>query len=150
VSALTRAHTHLQVRSAVRENTLWALVQLCTHPISRAHHHGLKLVAALRCVCLTDENVCSIGFAMDALHRLQLRSEVGAEARGALAAAHAQLAVRCPETLARTSPPGFRLDAPELWPQLHSGPPSSASPPPPQFAAASGTDGRWLSGGVRV
>ena len=106
-----------RVRSAVRENVLWACVQLCTHGL--AHEHGaLSLVSALLEVCETDTNVCSIGYAMDALHRLQLRSGVVAEAREALAAAHGQLTVRCPETLARTNPPGFELGAPELWPAL--------------------------------
>jgi hypothetical protein len=105
------------VRSAVRENVLWAAVQLCTHRLT--HEHGaLELVNSLLTVCETDTNVCSIGFAMDALQRLQLRSTVAAEARAALASAHSGLAVRCPETLARTSPPGFDLSAPELWPQL--------------------------------
>jgi hypothetical protein len=41
-------------------------------------------VAALRTVCEEDTNVCCIGYAMDALHRLQLRSSVAAEARAAL------------------------------------------------------------------
>ena len=92
-------------------------MQLCTHELT--HEHGARaLVDALRAVCETDANVCSIGYAMDALHRLQLRSSVAAEARAALSRAHAQLSVRCPETLARTSPPGFRLDSPELWPLL--------------------------------
>ena len=93
-----------QVRSAVRENVLWAAVQLCTHELK--HEHGaLALVAALSQVCETDTNVCSIGYAMDCLHRLQLRSSVRAEARAALDSAHSQLTVRCPETLARTNPP---------------------------------------------
>ena len=96
------------VRSAVRENVLWAAVQLCTHGLT--HEHGaLSLVAALAEVCETDTNVCSIGYAMDCLHRLQLRSSVAAEAKAALDSAHSQLTVRCPETLARTSPPGFDL-----------------------------------------
>ena len=91
---------------------------MCTHKLT--HEHGvLSLVAALHEVCETDTNVCSIGYAMDALHRLQLRSMAATEARKALAAAHSQLRVRCPETLARTNPPGFKMGAPELWPALN-------------------------------
>ena len=103
------------------------------------------------CVCVCDSLtvsdlsfVCSIGYAMDALHRLQLRSSVRASAKRALEHAHSQLTVRCPgtfsqllspppllsvsptvsdsiflvETLARTQPEGFDLWSPELWPQI--------------------------------
>ena len=113
------------VRSAVRENVLWACVQLSTHALQR-EHGALSLVQALHEVCMSDTNVCSIGFAMDALHRLQLRSAVAAEAKAALDSAHSVLTVRCPETLARTQPPGFSLASPELWTQLEQ-PPSLAA-----------------------
>ena len=105
------------VRSAVRENVLWACCQLCTHALDTGH--GVpRLVEALEAVCVADTNVCSIGYAMDALHRLQLRSSAAASAKIALGHAHSQLAVRCPETLARTQPDGFDLSSAELWPQL--------------------------------
>ena len=87
---------------------------------------------------MSDTNVCSIGFAMDALHRLQLRSAVAAEAKAALDSAHSVLTVRCPETLARTQPPGFSLASPELWTQLEQ---------PLSLAAAKGGKG---GGGERA
>lgn len=107
------------VRSAVRENVLWSCCMLCTHALDTGH--GVQqLVGALEKVCATDTNVCAIGYAMDALHRLQLRSSVAASAKRALDHVHSQLVVRCPETLARTQPGGFDLSSPELWPQLSS------------------------------
>ena len=119
------------VRSAVRENVLWSCCQLCTHALN-TDDGADNLVDALAKVCTTDTNVCSIGYAMDALHRLQLRSSVGASAKVALDHAHSQLAVRCPETLARTQPDGFDLWSPELWPHVRI-PESQRRRPQPLF-----------------
>ncbi len=59
-----------QVRSAVRENALWSMVILCSHG---SNHLGSTLeptVLALKEVVSTDDNIISVGFALDALNRL--------------------------------------------------------------------------------
>ena len=58
------------VRSGVRENALWALVMLCTHGGASAAADAESVPQALADVSGKDENVCAIGYAMDALNRL--------------------------------------------------------------------------------
>lgn len=58
------------VRSAVRENSLWSLVVLCSHGQLILGH---SLDSAIRClteIVESDKNVFCAGFAMDALNRL--------------------------------------------------------------------------------
>ena len=81
-----------RVRSTVRENIGWSLVMVTTHPlpILAAGSNGAgggvtaastssstvasRLVSGLSHVITTDQNIVSVGFAMDALHRLTLRT----------------------------------------------------------------------------
>lgn len=63
------------VRSAVRENVLWSTVILCAHgcKLLSCTDGGVGLKAATRTlshIVRTDQNIISVGFAMDALHRL--------------------------------------------------------------------------------
>ena len=58
------------VRSAVRENALWALVIICSHGAAALGTALQPALAALEQVIRTDRNVLSVGFAMDALNRL--------------------------------------------------------------------------------
>ncbi len=58
------------IRSAVRENSLWSLVVLCSHGPSSL---GQSLDSAIQClteIVTSDKNVFCAGFAMDALSRL--------------------------------------------------------------------------------
>ena len=58
------------VRSVVRENTLWALVILCSHGADRFGSELPKVISSLRTVITNDKNVFSVGLAMDCLQRL--------------------------------------------------------------------------------
>lgn len=58
------------VRSAVRENVLWAMVILCSHGARLAGEALDATIDALTEVVRTDRNVICVGFAMDALNRL--------------------------------------------------------------------------------
>lgn len=58
------------VRSAVRENVLWAMVMLCSHGATILGSALESTIAALKNVIRHDQNVISVGFAMDALTRL--------------------------------------------------------------------------------
>ena len=58
------------VRSAVRENSLWTLVIICSHGAAALGTALQPAIAALQDVIRTDRNVFSVGFAMDALSRL--------------------------------------------------------------------------------
>jgi hypothetical protein len=96
------------LRSAPRENSLWALVMLCNHLGTAVHE--LSGVAADTAMCLahivqTDPNGYSAGHAMDALRRLAASSlAVGDRtALGHLTAAMAApVLTPCPESLLRT------------------------------------------------
>ena len=59
-----------QVRSAVRENALWSMVILCSHGAEIIGPTLETIVRALKEVISDDENIISVGFAMDALSRL--------------------------------------------------------------------------------
>lgn len=59
-----------RVRSAVRENALTAMVVLCSHGTALLGNQLEPTVAALAAVVRTDENVFSVGLALDALNRL--------------------------------------------------------------------------------
>ena len=61
-----------RVRSGVRENALWSLVMLCTHGSAAAAAVAEAVPDALVHVIGTDENICAVGYAMDALNRLGL------------------------------------------------------------------------------
>ena len=88
-----------RVRSTVRENIGWSLVMVTTHPLpilaagsngagggvtaastssssssSSSSTMASRLVSGLSHVITTDQNIVSVGFAMDALHRLTLRT----------------------------------------------------------------------------
>ena len=113
------------VRSAVRENVLWALVQICSHgeQLEAAAKAGLphtssngsghrdplaQLLAGLEHIGTTDTNVCTVGYAMDALQRLRMFSNqqgtVARSADDALRHVLGSINVRCPETLLRSGP----------------------------------------------
>lgn len=71
------------VRSGVRENALWAMVILCTS--TRGAHAAMSasacgVIEALVAVIDTDENICAVGFAMDALRRLGMHVPAAANA----------------------------------------------------------------------
>ena len=57
-------------RSAVRENSLWALVIICSHGEALTEETMEVVITKLKEVILEDTNVISVGFAMDALSRL--------------------------------------------------------------------------------
>lgn len=64
------------VRSAVRENALWAIVILCSHGTEIIGSALEPTVHALKTVIHEDKNIFSVGLAMDALNRLaNLRPE---------------------------------------------------------------------------
>jgi hypothetical protein len=58
------------VRSAVRENALWAIVILCSHGAKTTGGSLDSTIKTLRDVVRHDENVICVGFALDALSRL--------------------------------------------------------------------------------
>jgi hypothetical protein len=58
------------VRSVVRENVLWSVVILCSHGAAVVGTALEPTIHALKEVIRTDQNVISVGFAMDALNRL--------------------------------------------------------------------------------
>ena len=58
------------VRSAVRENALWALVILCSHGVRVVGTQVVPLVAALTAIAREDRNIFAAGLALDALNRL--------------------------------------------------------------------------------
>lgn len=59
-----------RVRSAVRENALWSLVILSSHGAEALGDTLSPTVETLRKIVREDENVISVGFALDALTRL--------------------------------------------------------------------------------
>ena len=64
------------VRSAVRENVLWSIVIFCSHGCEIIGPTLDALVISLKEVIRNDENIISVGFAIDALNRLaNLRPE---------------------------------------------------------------------------
>ena len=79
------------VRSAVRENALWAIVILCSHGTHVLDATLEPLVESLATVVREDDNLFSVGSALDALNRLahlheQDRSTLARETFNALAA----------------------------------------------------------------
>jgi hypothetical protein len=58
------------VRSAVRENALWAIVILCSHSPKIVGDALDSTIRSLRDVVRNDENVICVGFALDAPTRL--------------------------------------------------------------------------------
>lgn len=58
------------VRSAVRENVLWSIVILCSHGCEIIGPMLGTLVISLKEVIRNDENIISVGFAIDALNRI--------------------------------------------------------------------------------
>ena len=66
------------VRSAVRENGLWAIVILCSHGTEVIGTELEPTLLALKEVVRSDKNVISVGYAMDALNRIaHLHPEIG-------------------------------------------------------------------------
>eukprot|EP01052_Picozoa_sp_SAG31_P032389 SAG31_NODE_3547_length_4135_cov_4.829534_4_plen_119_part_00 len=61
-----------RVRSTVRENIGWSLCMVTTHPLppSTIQSTLSLLVDGLAKTIATDKGIVSVGFAMDALHRL--------------------------------------------------------------------------------
>lgn len=61
-----------RVRSTVRENIGWSLCMVTTHEIPASTRNEVLevLVHGLAQTITTDQNIISVGFAMDALHRL--------------------------------------------------------------------------------
>ena len=97
------------VRSAVRENALWSMVILCSHGAAAAGGALEPAIAALKEVVRDDENVISVGYAMDALGRLaRMESQDEAELpaiadlRAELRSVLAQSPVQCWEALVRS------------------------------------------------
>ena len=86
------------VRSAVRENALWSMVILCSHGAAAAGEALEPAIAALKGVVHDDENVISVGFAMDALGRL---AHLGPPEEGEVPAI-ADLRAELPAVLARS------------------------------------------------
>ena len=71
------------VRSAVRENALWALVVLCSHGARVLGDALPPLVDALVAVARQDRNIFAVGLALDALNRLaHLVAEDASDAAG--------------------------------------------------------------------
>ena len=58
------------VRSAVRENALWAAVILCSHGVGALGAGLASVLEALTTVVRQDRNIFSVGLALDALVRL--------------------------------------------------------------------------------
>ena len=97
-----------QVRSAVRENALWSMVILCSHGSEIIGPALETTIRALKKVIRDDENVISVGFAMDALSRLaNLRPEneetlpLVNDLRASLPAILGESPMQCWETLVR-------------------------------------------------
>ena len=59
-----------KVRSAVRENALWSAVIICSHGANLLGDTLEPLIGILRDIVRTDQNVISVGFALDTLTRL--------------------------------------------------------------------------------
>jgi hypothetical protein len=92
-----------RVRSTVRENIGWSLCMVTTHelPVSTRSKDLALLVGGLVQSISNDQNIISVGFAMDALHRLSRHGY--AEAVQACAAVMDPKAALCPaESLCRT------------------------------------------------
>ncbi|MEM7016503.1 MAG: HEAT repeat domain-containing protein [Pseudomonadota bacterium] len=85
------------VRSAVRENALWSLVILCSHPLAEYAVDLQKLTQTLQQVVEQDKNVINTGFALDALNRLAKFDDALRPTLETLLAKHP---VRCWESLA--------------------------------------------------
>ncbi len=64
-----------KVRSAVRENALWSLVVVCSQSIRIDGEHFNSLSHLLEQIIADDENIFSVGLAVDALNRLFERHE---------------------------------------------------------------------------
>ena len=74
-----------RVRSAVRENALTSMVVLCSHGAALLGDELEPTVTALAEVVRTDENVFSVGLALDSLNRLaNIGTEDGAGVRETL------------------------------------------------------------------
>lgn len=92
-----------RVRSTVRENIGWSLCMVTTHelPVSTREQDLHLLVDGLVGAISTDQNIISVGFAMDALHRLTRHGY--AEAVQACTAVMDPQTALCPaESLCRT------------------------------------------------
>ena len=96
------------VRSAVRENALWALVIAASHGTDVIGSALAPLVAALQEIVRSDQNLFCVGFAMDALTRLthvtppgQGLAPVAHNLREEVIAAVNAAPVRCWESLVR-------------------------------------------------
>lgn len=91
------------VRSAVRENTLWSLVIICSHGAKVLGDAAEPVVETLRQIMAEDDNLFDVGFAMDALHRLaRLHDESALPTLGKdLPVLLGQLPVRAWESLVR-------------------------------------------------
>ncbi len=97
------------VRSAVRENALWSMVILCSHGAGAAGGALEPAIGALKEVVRDDENVISVGYAMDALSRLahptprdEAELPAIADLRAELRAVLALPPVQCWEALVRS------------------------------------------------
>ena len=91
------------VRSAVRENALWAAVILCSHGVAVQGCLHERLTNALAAVARADRNIFNVGFALDALNRLgRLRpGDWSPAARAGVDAVLADLPIASWESLAR-------------------------------------------------
>ena len=92
-----------RVRSTVRENIGWSLCMVATHelPVSTRSQDLALLVNGLVDTISNDQNIISVGFAMDALHRLSRHGY--AEAVQACVAVMDPKEAFCPaESLCRT------------------------------------------------
>ena len=91
------------VRSAVRENALWALVVLCSHGVRMLGEQAEPLIAALTTVVREDRNIFAVGSALDGLNRLArlVDGDTSPIARQQVDALLAELPAHCWESLIR-------------------------------------------------
>ena len=99
------------VRSAVRENALWAIVALCSHGARVLGDALPPLVDALAAVVRRDRNIFAAGLALDALNRLaRLVPEDASEAaRGHVDALLEEMPAHSWESLLRGGCPPARV-----------------------------------------
>lgn len=103
------------VRSAVRENALWALVILCSHGVAVQGAAHQPLLDALSTVAREDANIFSAGLALDALNRLGrlLPDDSSPAARGRVDTLLATMPIASWECLTRSglAPPKRQAEA---------------------------------------
>lgn len=92
------------VRSAVRENALWSAVIIASHPIDFLGAARDTFIASLVNVVQEDDNLFSVGLAMDALYRLANLNDSpeSSELASKLEAIFDSSPIRCDDSLSRS------------------------------------------------